>query len=144
MRVLIYGGREFANKSNPEYKEQWRKGYNFIEKVAHELFPRTEVDEFGNYLYDVCIVSGEAAGADTLGTDWAIINWADYSGFPADWETHGRSAGYIRNQQMLDSGIDLAIQFPGGRGTGDMRKRLDKAGVRVIEYEEKDEKFIDT
>lgn len=40
---------------------------------------------------------------------------------------------------MLDSGIDLAIEFPGGRGTADMRRRLDKAGVKVIEYKEKNE-----
>ncbi len=57
----------------------------------------------------------------------------------ADWANYGKGAGHIRNQQMLDSGIDLAIEFPGGRGTADMRRRLDKAGVKVIEYKEKNE-----
>ena len=36
----------------------------------------------------------------------------------------------------LDSGIDVAIQFPGGTGTADMRRRLDKAGVKVYAYED--------
>lgn len=132
MRVLIYGGRDFATT-----KEEHLKAMAFLNKLCIEVFPRTETDEYGNYLPAITVISGEAKGADTVGTDFAVVNWTGYEGFPADWDTHGKAAGHIRNQQMLDSGIDLAIQFPGGRGTADMRRRLDKAGVRVIEYEEK-------
>lgn len=131
MRVLIYGGREFGTT-----KEEYLKAWAFLNELALTEFPRTEEDEYGNYLPAITIVSGEAKGADTIGMDFAVVNWTGYAGFPADWETHGKAAGYIRNQQMLDSGIDLAIQFPGGKGTADMRSRLDKAGVRVIEYKE--------
>ncbi len=58
--------------------------------------------------------------------------------YPADWEQYGKAAGHIRNQQMLDSGVDIAVEFPGGRGTADMRARLNKAGVPVIKYEEEE------
>ena len=148
MRVLIYGGRDFGNfkdyeLGSPEYqdkKEEWHKGWAFLNLLAIEVFPHTEEDEYGNYLLDITIISGEAKGADTLGTDFAVCNWTGYEGYKADWANYGKGAGHIRNQQMLDSGIDLAIEFPGGRGTADMRRRLDKAGVKVIEYKEKNEK----
>ncbi len=51
--------------------------------------------------------------------------------FRALWERHGRAAGVIRNQAMLDYGIDLVLAFPGGRGTADMVRRARSAGVAV-------------
>jgi acyl-CoA synthetase (NDP forming) len=54
--------------------------------------------------------------------------------FPANWKKHGKSAGPIRNQLMLDVGKpDLVIAFPGGSGTADMIRRARKAGVPVKE-----------
>src|SRR5690606_8532231 len=94
---------------------------------------------FNNELVDfekneIVIISGGARGADRFGEEVAKHWGFQLEVYPADWNTHGKSAGFIRNQQMLDSGVDLAVQFPGGRGTADMRSRLDKAGVRVVEY----------
>ena len=129
MRVLIYGGRDFGST-----KEEWDKGKAFLHKLAMEYFPRTEEDEYCNWLPDVTVISGAAKGAYSLGAEWAVCNWTRLEEFPADWNKHGKAAGHIRNQQMLDSGVDIAVQFPGGRGTADMRRRLDKAGVKVIEY----------
>ena len=62
--------------------------------------------------------------------EWARIPVKEY---PADWQKHGRAAGPIRNQQMLDEGKpDLVVAFDGGRGTADMIARAEKAGVRVV------------
>ena len=89
------------------------------------------------------LVHGDASGADRLAA-WAA-HLLDASGelcgeypitikpHPANWEKHGKAAGPIRNQEMLDSGVDLVIVFPGGKGTADMRKRALKAGVVVVE-----------
>lgn len=57
--------------------------------------------------------------------------------FPADWSKHGRAAGPIRNQQMLDEGKpDLVVAIhtdPGlGRGTRDMVSRAKRAGLPVV------------
>ena len=112
MRVLIFGGRDFVG--NPT-AEDW---------LTHNIPPNPT------------IISGTARGADKFGEEWATTYFYPIERFPADWKTHGRKAGYIRNQQMLDSGIDVAFQFPGGTGTADMRRRLDKAGVKVYVYEE--------
>lgn len=55
-------------------------------------------------------------------------------GFPADWRKYGKSAGPLRNQQMIDEGKpDLVVAFPGGTGTADMVRRAKAAGIRVIE-----------
>ena len=119
MRVLIYGGREFvpSNKSFAFFHDLWIF-QNLVGK------PITKV------------ISGHARGADEYGERLANFWNIPLELYPADWETHGKAAGFIRNQEMLDSGVDLAVQFPGGNGTKDMRKRLDKAGVRVVEYHE--------
>lgn len=42
-----------------------------------------------------------------------------------------KAAGHIRNKQMLDTGIDVVIAFPGGRGTANMVKIAKEANVQV-------------
>lgn len=127
MRVLICGGRDYND---------WRSFRNELEKIAIIRFPKTEPDEYGNYLYDVTIISGAARGTDTLAIDWAVVNWTGLQTYPADWKTHGKAAGPIRNQQMIDEGKpDLVIAFPGGSGTKDMIRRAKKAGIDMKEIE---------
>ena len=64
------------------------------------------------------IIHGAAKGADT-GADTPAGEYARDRGipcrrFPADWQRHGRSAGFVRNRQMLDEGKpDLVVAFPG-------------------------------
>ena len=68
------------------------------------------------------VVSGGATGADAEGERWAKKRGIPVKYFPADWKTHGKSAGPKRNQQMAEH-ADAAILFPGGRGTADMLAR---------------------
>lgn len=125
MKVLICGGRDFT---------YWDVFRTKMEEIAIERFPRTPEDSYGNFLYDVIVISGGAKGADSLAADWAAVNWTGYEEYKADWEKYGKGAGPIRNQQMLDEGKpDLVIAFPGGKGTADMIKRAKKANVEVIE-----------
>jgi hypothetical protein len=93
--------------------------------------------EFGN----LHIIQGGASGADLLAKQWAVNRNQRVTTVPADWTMHGRSAGPIRNQIMLDRFMpDLVIAFPGGRGTFDMVTRAQKAGVPVREYSEREGK----
>ena len=48
----------------------------------------------------VVIISGGAKGADSLAEKYAKDRGFDLMIFPADWNKHGISAGYIRNEQM--------------------------------------------
>lgn len=48
----------------------------------------------------IIIVSGGARGADTLALNYANDRGYDVQIMLADWDAHGKSAGYIRNAEM--------------------------------------------
>ena len=75
---LIVGSRNFAD-------------FTFFEQ---------KVDYFLQNYSDIVIVSGGARGADALAKRYAKERNLEYVEFPADWDKHGKSAGYIRNEEM--------------------------------------------
>lgn len=77
------------------------------------------------------LVHGGASGADQLAADVARQAGWRIEEHPADWGTHGRAAGPIRNQNMAAAGGDLLIAFPGGRGTANMIRCAEAAGIPV-------------
>lgn len=79
------------------------------------------------------VIEGGAAGADGMAREWAARHALDSWTQLADWKTHGRAAGPIRNQAMLEHNPKLVVAFPGGKGTADMVRRSRKAGVDVAE-----------
>lgn len=117
MKVLVCGGRDYNDGE---------RLFAYLDKLDKEL-PEPGITG---------IVSGCARGADTLAIQWSRKWDLPVSFFPADWNKHGRSAGHIRNQQMLDQGKpDLVVAFPGGRGTANMIERAKTAGVPVREVQ---------
>lgn len=112
MKVLVCGGRTY---------EDIDKVYEILSKI-HKYNIITE------------IIEGGAKGADTLARSWTneIERGIPCVTFEADWNTHGKSAGYIRNKEMLDYGPDLVVAFPGGKGTANMVKLAKEARVKVI------------
>ena len=81
------------------------------------------------------IVSGGCRGADSFGEDYARHYQLKLTIFPADWKTHGKAAGPIRNEEMAKY-ADICILLPGGRGTDDMERRARREGCKIIKYEE--------
>lgn len=80
-----------------------------------------------------CIVEGGATGADALAKEWALHHKISFLEFPADWKSHGRRAGGLRNSQMLAEAFpDLVVAFLGGAGTADMTGKASRAGVTVV------------
>ncbi|MDF1659966.1 MAG: SLOG family protein [Verrucomicrobiales bacterium] len=79
------------------------------------------------------VVSGGASGADRCGEQWAESRGIPVKRFPADWKTHGRAAGPIRNRQMAEYADAVAL-FPGGRGTASMAKEAEKAGIVIYDF----------
>lgn len=80
------------------------------------------------------VVHGGATGADALARKWALSSGVVQVEYPAQWGRHGKAAGPIRNQTMLDTEKpDVVVAFPGGRGTADMVRRARAAGVLVIQ-----------
>lgn len=85
------------------------------------------------------IITGGARGADALGKGFAEhkAEFFHHEEFPADWDTHKKAAGAIRNQQMAQA-ADALIAFWDGRskGTKDMIEKATRLGldVHIIRY----------
>ena len=107
MRVLVCGGREYSDR---EYV------YETLDTIKPDV-----------------IIQGGARGADALAKDWAAYRGVPCEEFKADWNQHGRAAGFIRNKKMLDEGLpDLVVAFDGGKGTENMKSVATSYGIRVI------------
>lgn len=82
---------------------------------------------------DIVLVHGDARGADSV-AGWIWLDWGlPVERHPADWGTHGRMAGPIRNRKMVGLGADLCIAFPIGdsRGTRGCIKEAERAEITV-------------
>lgn len=102
-KVIIAGGRDFDN-------------YDYLEdEVLSVIGVLGEDSEI--YLPNIEIVSGGAQGADFLGERFASRYSLDLMPFPADWVTHGKAAGPIRNNEMADY-ADILIAFWDGESKG--------------------------
>lgn len=94
MKVIIAGSRDFND-------------YDTLKKVCDFMLSRQD---------EVEIVSGTARGADQLGERYAREMGYSIKEFPADW-SKGKSAGYIRNEDMAKYG-DALIAFWDGKSKG--------------------------
>lgn len=77
----------------------------------------------------------EATGIWKLAKGWAEDNHLAVISVPAQWDTHGKKAGYLRNVEMADLNPDFILAFPGGRGTKMMIDIANKRGIKVYEVE---------
>jgi hypothetical protein len=102
-------------------------------------FAKTYLDRILANHAEVEIVSGTARGADQLGERYAQERGFAVKKFPADWDTHGKSAGYKRNEQMAIYADHAVIFWDGSsKGTKHMINLCVKHGInhRVIQCAE--------
>lgn len=134
MRVLVCGGRDYGVQPWQSVSDTlfgdtpdtvpvgcWRREREVLEQTMQQM------KDAGMTL----LIHGDARGADRLAGDWAERNGVHQLAFPAQWERYGKQAGLIRNMRMLDEKPAIVIAFPGGRGTADMVRRAEAAGVSV-------------
>lgn len=101
---------------------------------SREGFVYSDVDEAIKLSgFDVSeVVSGSARGVDRLGESWANFNKTPIKRFPADWDRHGKGAGYIRNAEMAEYGEALVALWDGrSKGTKHMIDTALKKGLPV-------------
>lgn len=77
------------------------------------------------------VISGTARGADRAGEEWALWRGIPLKRMPADWESKGHRAGFIRNAEMAAI-ADWGLGFWDGRSNGtrhmaDTLRRLSKS-----------------
>jgi hypothetical protein len=78
------------------------------------------------------VVSGTARGVDQLGEVWAKRYQIPVKKFPANWDTHGKLAGFIRNTEMAEYADALIAIWDGqSRGTKHMIDIANRKGLKV-------------
>lgn len=110
-RVIIAGSRDFDN-------------YDLL---------KSKMDNLLRYKNDgICVVCGEARGADTLGRRYAEERGYTILSFPANWYEYGKKAGYLRNIEMAEN-ADALVAFWNGesRGTKHMIDTANKYGLQI-------------
>lgn len=118
--LVVFGGRDFAD--------------------ATLLYAK--LDHFTAELGKLVVVTGDATGADRLAAAWALDRKHTLVIHYADWDTHGKSAGPLRNLEMVNSvrAVEhkFAVAFHDGksRGTADTLARVRAAGIplRLVKY----------
>lgn len=106
MRTIIAGSRTFAS-------------YSYLAGVCDN--------------HDISVVlSGTARGADQLGERWAQAMEIPIERYPAQWDLHGKSAGYKRNELMASKAEQLIAFWDGNsRGTKHMVDIAAARGLKV-------------
>lgn len=97
MKLLVAGSRTISST-------------NAIYKVLNEY-----VEEHGDKL---SIISGGAKGVDTVAAEFAKSQNIPFTEVPADWDKHGRAAGFIRNKEMWEMADEGVVFWDGvSKGT---------------------------
>ena len=82
---------------------------------------------------DTVIISGGARGVDRTAEEEAKKLGMVTEIYPADWQTHGKKAGFLRNKQMVDA-ADRIVAFHDGVSRGTLHTiNLAKAADKPVE-----------
>lgn len=79
MKLAVIGSRTFND-------------YELLKNRLDEIHKETPI---------TLIVSGGAKGADSFGEKWAKENNIDVKIFLPDWNLYGKSAGFVRNKDII-------------------------------------------
>jgi len=126
IRILVTGSRDWDYALG--MVAFYRAMQQFFEPLGQYDYERDAVT------VDLEIVHGAyPRGLDMIAREWCIVNSVPDDPFEPDWEEHGKAAGPIRNQQMVDSGADACLGFPlsESRGTLDCMTRAHRASIPV-------------
>jgi len=109
------------------------------------------MQKFGILFNITEVLSGGARGVDRSGEDWAkfnndnspeiffssarqIRNKLKITIVEADWDTHGKAAGPIRNKEMAEKADALLLIWDGkSKGSSNMKSEIQKLGKKVYE-----------
>ena len=97
-RITIGGCRDFED-------------FEFFKTHLDTIIAQLNLDS------DIIILSGHCRGTDFLAERYAVDNGFSLELFPAKWQQYGRSAGVIRNREMVLQS-DLVIVFWDGKSKG--------------------------
>lgn len=105
--------------------------------VGSRDFPNlARVSDYVEGLDPSCtVVSGGARGVDRQAVAAARARGMSVNEFPADWNRHGKAAGYMRNRLIVaNADRVVAFQRDGSRGTQHTIDLAREAGLDVEIY----------
>jgi hypothetical protein len=119
-RILVTGSRDWTDLSALTFALGWTYGH----LQARGLGPA------GAVLVHGACPTGADAMADAV---WTGQNMP-VERHPADWDTHLRRAGFIRNAEMVALGADVCLAFirNGSNGATMTARLAEAAGIRTI------------
>ena len=113
LKVIVAGGRDFT-----DYDKLSAVIFDYAESVGEDVA--------------VSIVSGMARGADKLAHTFARNEGVQVHEFPADWDTYGKRAGFIRNDAMSVFADELIVFWDGlSKGTWNMIQTMERLNKPV-------------
>ena len=116
MKTVIAGSRIFENP----------KDASEVLKLIEDCPISFEITE---------VVSGTAKGVDRIGEFWANTGGIPVKQFRADWNTHGRAAGPIRNEEMAKYADACIVIWDGkSKGSSNMIKNALKHKLKLYTY----------
>lgn len=109
MKLAVVGSRSFDD-------------YEYLKKML-DYHPCTQ------------IISGGARGADRLAKRYATERGLPIKEFLPNWDTYGKSAGYIRNEQIVEACDELVAFWNSiSHGTKHSLKLAQDSGKPVYKY----------
>lgn len=119
MRILVTGSRDWTDKVT----------------VAQAI---REAWLMAGRPYGVVVVHGGARGADYIADVYAKRLGFATEVHDAAWDTFGKTAGYIRNREMVESNPDLCLAFirNESKGATMCAALAEKAGIPVHYWRE--------
>lgn len=114
MRILITGSRD------------WTDVHTILDALL------TEVDGGPVTIVHGACPTGADSTADRLGKVYGVT----VERHPADWKTHGKRAGFVRNAEMVALGADVCLAFikNGSKGATMTADLAEKAGIRTVRF----------
>jgi hypothetical protein len=128
--LLVCGSRciggwdsETRTYTNEQHLKQVR---NVLSHVIERLLDKQVVQRKS----EIIIISGAAKGPDDLARMYAERNSVPCILFPAQWEEYGKSAGFVRNSEMLKYAEYVLAFYDGvSKGTAHTLREAKRLGL---------------
>ena len=116
--IMVTGSRDWPDKQ-------------YVWRILDDIVARERSKDPDTFFV---LLHGSARGAGEFASAWANRRGISERRVPAKWRELGRTAGLIRNRQMVEQGPDIvcAFRLNGSHGTGHAIGLAQAAGIETF------------